>query len=219
MIHKNKRGYLFIMMQYWSLEMQTEVLFSKLFLCYKVTQCSQIKLQIPLVGSEAATSVLHIFEDFHYGPHLGDPLWTNRSAAGAHKRCFWNTSSSLILLESNHYLSETTLWSKPEGIKWEWQGNLLQRWSHLNENAEGYIYSVVRKEKHPRTENRNHQCHCRFCIQTSRWMKVRFSSPITIHISVVLLGSSYEPGIIKWFSRQPAAHGHCIYGQPTPTRT
>lgn len=56
-------------------------------------------------------------------------------------------------------------------------------------------------------------------VQTSRWAKVRFYSPITIHISVGPLGSSSEPEWSKPFSRQLELRGHCAYGQPPPTQT
>lgn len=67
---------------------------------------------------------------------LADALRSTTLAAGAQRGCCWNTSSGFVLLESDqHCLSETALWCKPKGIKWEWLGGSVQGWSDVHENA------------------------------------------------------------------------------------
>lgn len=118
-IYKNKRCSLFIVMQYWGMEIQTEALVSGLFPHDKVMQCNR-GWTADSDSAEDATSILHILGVFHHGLHLADTLWTNTLAAGAHKGCCWKTSSGFILLESNqHCPSQTAPWCKPKGIQWE----------------------------------------------------------------------------------------------------
>lgn len=100
-IYKSQRRCLFIMRQYWSLEVQKEALFSRLFLHCKVMQYSRVELWIQMV--------LRIHGLTH------GQLEHGRDAAGA--------SSGLVLLGSvnnQHCLSETALGCEPKGLEGGW---------------------------------------------------------------------------------------------------